>query len=250
MWHINRKPIKSSIQICQLNAHLTTHLTVSSWKWPENDLKIVFFITVFFQGSMSTPNEIRSYFSTSTLVLTYIFISWINECSFDHSFDLQQLKLTGKWPENRFFYNCFFSGEHVHTNWDRKLNFGMDNGIDLYFHNLKKVLSGRGDSGPPPLSREVTTPKIRKKCLGSCDILIESLWEALFKYVNQMFIWPLFDRPQLKMTGELFFWKLFYWREHVHTEWDRKLNFNMDIGFEFWPISPFLRGDKPLKNWK
>ena len=53
MWHINRKPMKSSIQICQLNAHLTTHLTVSSWKWPENR----FFITVLFRGAC--PHRMR-----------------------------------------------------------------------------------------------------------------------------------------------------------------------------------------------
>ena len=50
--------------------------------WPsaaENDRKMTgksFFYNCFFQGSMSTPNEIRSWFSTWTLVLTYIFISW------------------------------------------------------------------------------------------------------------------------------------------------------------------------------
>ena len=53
MWHINRKHMKSSTQICQLNAHLTTHLTVSSWKWPENR----FFITVFFRGAC--PHRMR-----------------------------------------------------------------------------------------------------------------------------------------------------------------------------------------------
>ena len=62
MWHINRKPMKSSIQICQLNAHLT----VSSWKWQENR-----FFNCFIEGSRSTPNGIGSWFSTWTLVLTY-----------------------------------------------------------------------------------------------------------------------------------------------------------------------------------
>ena len=97
MWHINRKPMKSSIQIC------------------------------FFQGSMSTPNEIRSWFSSWILVLTYIFISWT------------------------------------------------------------KI--GRGWHVTPPGG--VTTPKIKKTCLWSCDISIESPWKALFKYVNWMLIWPL-----------------------------------------------------------
>ena len=127
--------------------------------WPsaaENDRKMTgksFFYNCFFQGSMSTPNEIRSWFSTWTLVLTNIFILWTKigrgrpvtppprgvttpkskkhvlghvtyqskaheklysnmsiECSFDHSFDRQQLKMTGK----SFFYNFFLRGACPH----------------------------------------------------------------------------------------------------------------------------------------
>ena len=39
-------------------------------------------------------------------------------------------------------------GGHVHSFWDRKLNFCMDIGLDLYFHNLKKKLR-YPPSGPP-----------------------------------------------------------------------------------------------------
>ena len=81
MWHINRKHMKSSTQICQLNAHLT----VSSWKWPENDLKIVF---------------------------------------------------------------LFILGEHVHTEWDKKLIFYMDIGSDLYFHIMNQ--NWPGSTRDPP----------------------------------------------------------------------------------------------------
>ena len=49
---------------------------------------------------------------------------------------------------------------NVHNIQDRELNFGMDNGIDLYFHNLEKFL--RGDTLDPP-PRGITTPKIEKK---------------------------------------------------------------------------------------
>ena len=147
MWHINRKPMKSSIQICQLNAHLTTHLTVSSWKW----------------------------------------------------------------PENRFFYNCFFSGEHVHTEWDKKLIFYMDIGSDLYFHIMNQNWPG-STRDPPP--RGVTTPKIKKTHFGSCDISIKSTWKALYKYVNWMLIWPLIwpsaAENDQKMAGKSFFYNCFF----------------------------------------
>ena len=77
---------------------------------------------------MFTPNEIGSWFSTWTLVLTYIFILWTK--------------------------------------------IGRRGGT------LEPL---RGDNHP----------KYWKKCFGSCDISIESPWKALFKYVNQMLIWPL-----------------------------------------------------------
>ena len=48
------------------------------------------------------------------------------------------------WPpaaENnqKIVYYNFYLGEHVHTEWDRKLIFDMDIGSDLYFHIMKKI---------------------------------------------------------------------------------------------------------------
>ena len=124
---------------------------------------------------MSTPNEIGSWYSTRTLVLTYIFIIWT------------------------------------------------------------KIGRG-GHPGPPP--RGITTPKIEKKCFGSCDISIESPWKALFKYVNWMLIWPLIwpsaAENDRKMTGKSFFYNCFFSGEHVHTKWDKKLIFYMDIGSDLY----------------
>ena len=51
--------------------------------------------------------------------------------SFDLLFDSKQLKMSWKLH----FDYCYW-GECLHTEWYRKLNFGMDNGSDLYFHNL------------------------------------------------------------------------------------------------------------------
>ena len=53
--------------------------------------------------------------------------------SFDLLFDSKQLKMSWKLH----FDYCYW-GERLHTEWYRKLNFGMDNGSDLYFHILNK----------------------------------------------------------------------------------------------------------------
>ena len=89
---------------------------------------------------------------------------------------------------------------------------------------------------PPPGG--VTTPKIKKTRFGSCDISIESPWKALFKYVNWMLIWPLIwpsaAENDRKMTGKSFFYNCFFSGEHVHTKWDKKLIFYMDIGSDLY----------------
>ena len=85
MWHINRKPMKNSTQICLSNIHLTPYLTISSWEW----------------------------------------------------------------PEYRFFDNCYL-WEYIHTEWDRKLIFDMDIGFDLYFHFLNQIGRGGGGTLSPP----------------------------------------------------------------------------------------------------
>ena len=95
MWYIKWKLLENSIQICQLNVHLTPYLTVSSRKWPKN-----------------------SYFC------------WL-----------------------------FYWGGHVHIGWARKLNFGMDNGLDLYFHNTKQFWGGVLWTPPP---RRGNHPEINK----------------------------------------------------------------------------------------
>ena len=64
---------------------------------------------------------------------------------------------------------------------DGKLIFGMNNGVDLYFLNLKEFL--RGDHPGPP-QWGATPPKYWKKCFGSCDISNESPRKTLFKYVD------------------------------------------------------------------
>ena len=201
--------------------------------WPsaaENDRKMTgksFFYNCFFQGSMSTPNEIRSWFSTWTLVLTNIFILWTKigrgrpvtpppggvttpkskkhvlghvtyqskaheklysnmsiECSFDHSFDRQQLKMTGK----SFFYNCFFQGSMSTPNEIRSWFSSWILVLTYIFISWTKI--GRGWHVTPPPGGG-NHPKIKETCLWSCDISIESAWKALFKYVNWMLIWPL-----------------------------------------------------------
>ena len=67
--------------------------------------------------------------------------------------------------------------------------FGMNNGLDFYFHNLKELLRGGGHPGPP--LQGGNPPKYWKKCFGSCDISNESPRKTLFKYVDWMFIRPL-----------------------------------------------------------
>ena len=64
--------------------------------------------------------------------------------------------MTGKKPKNNFLL-----GEHVHTEWDRKLIFDMDIASDLYFHIMNQ--NEGGHSGPP---RRVTTQNIKKNVLG------------------------------------------------------------------------------------
>ena len=129
------------------------------------------------------------------------------ECSFDHSFDRQQLKMTGK----SFFYNCFFQG-----------SMSTPNEIRSWFSTWTLVLTNififmnqnwPGSTRDPP-PRGVTTPKIKKTRFGSCDISIESTWKALLKYVNWMLIWPLIwpsaAENDRKMTGKSFFYNCFF----------------------------------------
>ena len=56
MWHIKWKLLENSIQICQLNDHLTPYLTVSSWKWPKNCI-FNCFIDVISQNWMTYKAE-------------------------------------------------------------------------------------------------------------------------------------------------------------------------------------------------
>ena len=48
MWHIIWKLLENSIQICQLNVHLTPYLTVSSRKLPKN---LLFLLIVLLRGA-------------------------------------------------------------------------------------------------------------------------------------------------------------------------------------------------------
>ena len=193
--------------------------------WPsaaENDRKMTenwFFVNCFILGRMSTPNEIGSWYSTRTLVLTYLFILWTEIGRGGHSGSPQggsppkKLKKkflfmwhiirkpmknsiqirqsiayltphltisSWKWPEkNRkiVFYN-FLLGEHVHTEWDRKLIFDMDIASDLYFHIMNQ--NEGGHSGSP---RGIITQNIKKKCFRSCKILSKA-HEKLYSNIS------------------------------------------------------------------
>ena len=72
MWHSKWKLLKNSIQVCRLSDHLTSYLTVGSWKCPENCI----FVYCFIEGSVSILNDIGSWTLAWTMVLTYIFIFW------------------------------------------------------------------------------------------------------------------------------------------------------------------------------
>ena len=75
----------------------------------------------------------------------------------------------------------------------------------------------------------VTTPKIKKNVVGHVTS-IESSWKALFKYVDQMLIWPLIWPPGAENDREIVFLiTVLFKGAHVHTEWDRKPIFDMDI---------------------
>ena len=73
-------------------------------------------------------------------------------------------------------YTAGWGGGYVHTNWVRKLNFRMDNGFDLYFHNPKQLSRGGGTLDPLP--RGGNHPRINKKN-GSCDISNENSWKTI-----------------------------------------------------------------------
>ena len=98
-----------------------------------------------------------------------------------------------------FFCWLFYWGGHVHTNWDRKLIFCMNNGLDLYFHNPNQFL--RGES--PPGNQQIK--------LGHVTYQIKALEKLYSNMPIKCSFDPLFDRQQLKNTRKLHFWWLFYW---------------------------------------
>ena len=67
------------------------------------------------------------------------------------------------------FLLLFYWGEHVHTEWHKKLNFGIDNGSELYF----QILQGGGGGG------SVNHPKYWEKTILWCDILNEIPWGTI-----------------------------------------------------------------------
>ena len=139
---------------------------------------------------MSTPNEIGSWFSTWTLVLTYFFILWAK---------------TGRGG----------------ASW-----------------------LGRGE--PPRYEKNVSghvtyQSKAHEKLYSNTSI------KCSFH--------PSFDRQQLKMTGKSFFFiTVLFRRACPHTEWDRKLIFDInigsDLGFHILNQNWAAGGDNHPKYWE
>ena len=187
---------------------------------------------------MSTPNEIGSWYSTRTLVLTYIFIIWTKigrgghpgppqegsppqklkkyvlghvtyqskaheklysnmsiECSFDHSFDRQQLKMTGK----SFFITVFFRGACPHRmRYEADFLHGYWFWLIFSYHEPK--FAG-DDTWPPPGGGE-PPQKLKKHVYG--HVTYQS--KAHEKLYSNMSIECSFDHSsdlqQLKITGK------------------------------------------------
>ena len=75
----------------------------------------------------------------------------------------------------------------------------MDNGLDLYFHNLEKFL--RGGTLDPPLQGGSPPQKLKENELS--HVTYQS--KAREKLYSNMSIKCSFDRQQLKITGKSFF---------------------------------------------
>ena len=199
MWYIKWKLLENSIQICQLNVHLTPYLTVSSQKWPKN----CYFCWLFYWGghvhigrarrlNFGLDNGLDLYFHNPKQFLrgggtldpprggnhpknwkNMFWVMWhinrkpikssIQICQFNAHLTTNLTVSSLNRLENRFFIT-FFSGEHVHTEWDKKLIFFMDIGSDLYFHIMNQNLPGM--TRDPPRGGGVTTPKSKKHVLG------------------------------------------------------------------------------------
>ena len=140
-----------------------------------------------------------------------------------------------KWPKNCYFCWLFYWGGHVHIGWARKLNFGMDNGLHLYFHDTKQFLKG-AHSGPLPIKGRVTTRKSTKKEIGSCDISNESSWKTLFNYANWMLIWHLICPSAAENYLKIAFLIIVLLRGASNTVWQRKLNFGIEGGALWTPL--------------
>ena len=90
-------------------------------------------------------------------------------------------------------------GGHVHTNWNRKLIFCVNNGFDLYFHNPHQFL--RGALSTPPLGGN--HPEINQQKLGHVTYQIKALAKLYSNMPIKCSFDPLFDHQQLKMTWKI-----------------------------------------------
>ena len=223
MWHINRKPMKNSTQICLSNIHLTPYLTISSWEWPEYrffdncylwkyihtewDRKLIFNTDIGFDlyfhflnqigwggGTLNPPGgslskilkkNVLSHVTYQSKAHEKLYSNMSTKCSLTTHSTISRWK----WPENYLFiYDCFIEGSMSTPNeiesWISTRALVLT--FDLYFHNFEPKLGREGHSGPPKGGNYLKYWE--NKCFG---------WNMSIKCS--------FDRQQLKMTRKFFY---------------------------------------------
>ena len=147
------------------------------------------------------------------------------ECSFDHSFDRQQLEMTGK----SFFYNFFLRGACPHR-MRQEADFRYGHQFLLIFSYYEPKLGGGGAPWSP--SGGITTQNIKKNVLGHVIYQLKA-HEKLYSNMSIKCSYDhSFDHQQLKITRKSFFYSCFI-EGSMSTPNDRKLNFGMDISLTY-----------------